>query len=183
MGMMKKNQTKRFSYFDQKIKQKGENFMGTMNPYDISRDSRMIFKDIAYANIDYSQHIGYFTDMNLIYTLETTAYENYLYHYHTYNGLCMEYNNIMSNPALYASKTESEMNKLMTITNFHKDAAYAYSQITDSMFMIESAINQGAPEMQKQIIDILMVLCQRMSAPQFKQIFANNCPYIVLNNN
>ena len=55
MGMMKKNQTKRFSYFDQKIKQKGENFMGTMNPYDISRDSRMIFKDIAYANIDYSQ--------------------------------------------------------------------------------------------------------------------------------
>ena len=75
------------------------------------------------------------------------------------------------------------MNKLVTITNFHKDAAYAYSQITDSMFMIESAINQGAPEMQKQIIDILMVLCQRISAPQFKQIFANNCPYIVLNNN
>lgn len=183
MGMQKKNQTKRFSYFDQKIKQKGENFMATMNPYDISRDSRMIFKDIAYGNIDYSQHVGYFTDLNFVYALETTAYENYLYHIHTYKGLCIEYNNITSNPALFASKTESEMNKFQTIINFHKDASYTFSQITDSMYIIESAINQGEPQLLTQIIDTLIVLGQRISAPQFKQVFANNCPYIVLNNN
>lgn len=80
---------KRENYFDQKIKQMGEDFMIKMSTQDLKKDANRILKDIAYANIDFSEikYLRYFADPNFVQLLIQVSYENWNYNNVTCIGL------------------------------------------------------------------------------------------------
>ena len=56
----------RKNYFETNIQKYGEDFLDYKRAEDIQKDSKFIFKDIVYGNINYEKYGTYFTDTRFI---------------------------------------------------------------------------------------------------------------------
>lgn len=57
---------KKTSYFDQQLKNYGENWIVALTPEDIQRSAKRIVKDMVRGNIDYEKHGKYFLDTKFL---------------------------------------------------------------------------------------------------------------------
>lgn len=113
---------KRENYFDQKIKQMGEDFLIKITTHDLKKDANRILKDIAYANIDFSdiKYLRYFADPNFVQLLVQVAYENWNYN----NVTCIGLENFFP-----SGMPQNEMQ----IYDIHNAARYAYAGLYNGL--------------------------------------------------
>ena len=116
---------KKENYFDQKIKQLGEDFMVKINPQDLKKDANRILKDIAYANIDFAnpRYLRYFADPNFVQLLLRVSYENW--HYNNVTCIGLEY---------YLQSNNANMDSnIMQIYEIHDLARKAYAELYNGL--------------------------------------------------
>lgn len=79
------------NYFSMNIAKYGEDFLDQKSTSDIQRDAkRRIFKDMAFANIDYEKYGAYFMDHRFVEQLLIVAYDEMNNHRAKYMAL-LEY--------------------------------------------------------------------------------------------
>lgn len=145
------NNKRRENYFDQKIKQFGDDFMAKMNPTDLKKDANRILKDIAYGNINYGdmKYTRYFADPNFIQILLQVSYENWNYNNVTAIGLEMYF------------KENQVDDSIIQIYDIH-DAArnayyYLYNALNNVMQYLQTCYSQNAQVMSGPIVDIMYI--------------------------
>lgn len=68
-----KKKQNRDNYFSKNIKTGGENFLENKNINNLIRDAKIVFRDIAYSNIDYDKYYQYFTNNQFMSSLIQAA--------------------------------------------------------------------------------------------------------------
>lgn len=109
------------SYFEQKIKSDGENFLNFMNAIQVKKDAFKIFKDLAHGNIDIERHGKFFTNASFVNNLRAVAEDNYKINSLSANGLqiAMQMNNISDKDTVYVMNAlAAKADAYMVLTNF-----------------------------------------------------------------
>ena len=76
------------SWFENKKKELGGDFLNEINPLFIKRDAIRIFKDIAYGNISINRdHVKYFRNSSFVNALLEAAVDQYVWNSGAYIGL------------------------------------------------------------------------------------------------
>lgn len=70
-----RNRNNRDNYFSKNIRQYSENFLEGKDLNTLLRDAKIIFRDIAYGNIDYQRYFPYFQNPQLLNALVSAANE------------------------------------------------------------------------------------------------------------
>lgn len=79
MAKQNKNKKNNNGYFVRNVQQNGEHFLTRKTAYDIQRDSKFIFRDLAYADPakDIPNISKYFVNLTFVTNLKESAYQEY----------------------------------------------------------------------------------------------------------
>lgn len=157
MGRQNNNKKKKPNYFDQKIQQFGEDFMTKMTIPDLKKDANRILKDIAYANIDFTniKYLKYFSDPVFVNTLIQAAYDNWNYNNVTCIGL---------ETYLQADQQQGQIDMdIYDIHNMARQAYYIlYNGLSDLLSYINTCANANQPAYSQPMIDILFIMSRNL---------------------
>ena len=152
----KSNKKKRPNWFDQKIQQNGEDFMCRMTIEDLKKESGRILKDMAYANIDYTnpKYLKYYTDPMFISQLMNACYENWVYNNMTAVGLT-NYFSTLAEPAPI---------EYVNVYQIHNYAQLAYNILYEGLYNVFNYINrcESGKIVAQPIIDSLFIMTQKV---------------------
>lgn len=139
--MAKNNRNKKKSrpgYFEQNIREFGEDFLEKKTAKDIDRDAQRVFKDIAFRSPDDMINIApYFQNRTFLNNLANSANDAYFEKYTIYSGVTMFVttpNNPLTNNPYY------DINRTLTKV---KGEYEAYAIITRYLNNIVSVMNSG----------------------------------------
>lgn len=139
--MAKNNRNKKKSrpgYFEQNIREFGEDFLEKKTAKDIDRDAQRVFKDIAFRSPDDMINIApYFQNRTFLNNLANSANDAYFEKYAIYSGVNMfvttPNNPLINNPYYDINRTLTKV----------KGEYEAYAIITRYLNNIVSVMNSG----------------------------------------
>lgn len=97
MGRPMQQKKRGSMFFDNMVRDFGEDFMNKVRPNDIMRKSHLLFKDIAHGNLNAEKHGRYFLDGNFITILKNASWQKRFYYITHCNGLEFVKLNLPSN--------------------------------------------------------------------------------------
>lgn len=152
----KNNKKKRPNWFDLRLQQFGEDFMSKMTIEDIKKEAGRILKDMAYANIDYTnlKYLRYYADPMFVSQLMNACYENWVYNNMTAVGL----NNYFS------TLTEAPPVEYLNVYQIHNQAQIAYNILYEGLYNVFNYVNRCEPGkiIAQPIIDTLFIMTQNV---------------------
>lgn len=77
------------SYFRENVSRFGENFIETKSAYDLERDTKRIFRDLLYGNINFDVDGKYFYNVKVVEACLRSSYEEWYNANYNYTGNCL----------------------------------------------------------------------------------------------
>jgi hypothetical protein len=129
------------NYFDTNIQRDGIDFLDLKRVQEIQKDSKRIFKDMAYGNINYEKHGIYFTDPRFLEQLiiaSSIEMEKHLIKYNALSDYYIKYKDYMSDSTFNQTHNliiiENNLYNIMSILNKQlllvKSSNYNIAQLT-----------------------------------------------------
>ena len=99
MGRPMQQKKRGSMFFDNMVRDFGEDFMSKVRPNDIMKKSHFLFKDIAHGNLNVEKHGRYFLDGNFTTILKNASWQKRFYYMTHCNGLELIKLNLPANAA------------------------------------------------------------------------------------